>query len=83
MSAYTLPAKPLPLWQRMLFAVPVFGRISKEVAYGEEENFVYALATFVCAWGCSILLFGVPGLYLPAVALVPVIFLLLILISRG
>ncbi len=34
-------------------------------------------------WGCSILLFGVPGLYIPALAALPVMFLLLILISRG
>ncbi|MGR3623281.1 hypothetical protein [Pseudophaeobacter sp.] len=80
--AYTLPDH-LPLWQRMLFAIPLLGRISKEIAYGAEENFIYALASLVCLWGCSILLFGIPGLYLPAVALVPVIFILLIAISRG
>ena len=73
MSAYTLPSKPLPFWQRLLFAVPIFGRIGKEVAYGEEENFSYALFAFFCAWGCSIVLFGLPGLYLPAVALVPLL----------
>lgn len=80
--AYTLPAR-LPLWQRVLFAVPVLGRMSKEVAYGPAENFIYALITLICLWGCSILLFGIPGLYLPAVAMVPVMFILLIAISRG
>ncbi|MEP2715614.1 hypothetical protein [Pseudophaeobacter sp.] len=80
--AYTLPDR-LPLWQRILFAIPLLGRISKEVAYGDEENFIYALVILVCLWGCSILLFGLPGLYLPAVALVPVMFILLIAISRG
>jgi hypothetical protein len=78
----TLPDR-LPLWQRLLFAIPLIGRISKEVAYGETENFVYALITLVCLWGCSVLLFDIPGLYLPAVALVPVMFVLLIAISRG
>ncbi|EAQ45733.1 MAG: hypothetical protein BM560_15195 [Roseobacter sp. MedPE-SWde] len=80
--AYTLPDR-LPLWQRILFAVPLLGRISKEVAYGDAENFYYALGILVCLWGSSILLFGIPGLYLPAVALVPVMFTLLIAISRG
>ncbi|GAA6196138.1 hypothetical protein NBRC116598_15820 [Pseudophaeobacter arcticus] len=80
--AYTLPDR-LPLWQRFLFAIPLLGRISKEVAYGEEENFYYALAILICLWGSSIVLFGIPGLYLPAVALVPVMFTLLIAISRG
>ena len=80
--AYTLPDR-LPLWQRLLFAVPLLGRISKEVAYGEEENFIYALVILICLWGSSILLFGIPGLYLPAVSLVPVMFILLFAISRG
>ena len=82
MTTLSLPAR-LPLWQRTLFAVPVLGRVSKEIAYGPAENFAYALAAFVCLWGCLIMLFGIPGLYLPAVALVPVMFTLLILISRG
>ena len=80
--AYTLPDR-LPLWQRLLFALPFVGRISKEVAYGEAENFKYALLTLVSLWGSSILLFGIPGLYLPALAMVPVMFILLIAISRG
>lgn len=82
MPAYTLPAR-LSLWQRILFAVPLLGRILKEVAYGPEENFSYALGALVCLWGCSILLFGLPGLYLPALCFVPVMFLLLFSITRG
>lgn len=42
-----------------------------------------AVAVFVAFWGASIALFGVPGLYIPALALVPVIYVVLILISRG
>lgn len=82
MSAYVLPER-LGLWQRFLFAIPLLGRILKEVAYGPEENFIYALATLVCLWGCAILLFGLPGLYIPALCFVPVMFLLLITITRG
>lgn len=40
---------------------------------------LFALA----AWGGAIAMFGVPGLYLPALALVPVVYVLLIAISRG
>ncbi|MQY43145.1 hypothetical protein GG681_10875 [Epibacterium sp. SM1969] len=82
MAAYELPEKLTP-FERVLFAVPVLGRISKEVAYGAKENLYYALATFLMGWATLVLLFGLPGLYLPAVALVPVIFALLVLISRG
>ena len=35
------------------------------------------------AWGASVFFFGVPGLYIPALALVPVMYVLLIIISRG
>ncbi|GAA6179902.1 hypothetical protein NBRC116594_13400 [Shimia sp. NS0008-38b] len=49
-----------------------------------ETTWVWiAIAALVTLWGTSIALFGVPGLYIPAVALVPVIFLALVLISRG
>ncbi|ANP36194.1 hypothetical protein JL2886_01275 [Phaeobacter gallaeciensis] len=82
MTAYTLPER-LSLWQRLLFAIPLLGRICKEVAYGAKENIYYALGTFVSLWGCSVVMFGVPGLYIPALCLVPVMFTLLILITRG
>lgn len=45
---------------------------------------IYAvLLLAVVLWGLSIAVFGIPGLYIPAVAAVPVIYALLILISRG
>ncbi len=34
-------------------------------------------------WGGAIVLWGVPGLYLPALALVPVIWVFLLIISRA
>ncbi|MGH1356904.1 MAG: hypothetical protein ACRBBS_17790 [Thalassovita sp.] len=37
----------------------------------------------VAAWGASVYFFGIPGLYIPALALVPVMYLMLIVISRG
>ena len=45
---------------------------------------IYAvLAAALLAWGSAIYAFGIPGLYLPALALVPVIWILLLVISRG
>jgi hypothetical protein len=38
---------------------------------------------FLAAWGGAIITWGLPGLYLPALALVPVCWALLLLISRG
>lgn len=82
MSAIDLP-RNLPLGQRVLFAIPLLGRIAKEVTYGDSDNIYYAIAAGLSLWGIAILLFGIPGLYIPALAMVPVIWTLLILISRG
>jgi hypothetical protein len=37
----------------------------------------------IILWGLSVAAFGIPGLYIPALAAVPVIWALLILITRG
>ncbi|MFY2826185.1 MULTISPECIES: hypothetical protein [Ruegeria] len=82
MSAIEMPRR-LPIWQRLLFAIPVFGWLAKDAANGEAEDWYYTAAAIVSMWGCSALLFGLPGLYIPAVMMVPMMFILLILISRG
>ncbi|MBI6630543.1 hypothetical protein JAO82_11715 [Pontibaca sp. S1109L] len=38
---------------------------------------------FLLAWGASVVTWGLPGLYLPAVGLVPVVYVMLLLITRG
>lgn len=82
MSAYALPAQ-LSLTERLVFKIPFVGRMAKEISYGDKNNIYYALGAFLSGWACLVLLFGLPGLYLPALALVPVMWTLLILISRG
>ena len=82
MAAYTLPPTLTP-FERVMFRVPLLGRIWKEVSYGDEANIYYAIGAFLSLWGCLIMLFGLPGLYLPALAMVPVMWVILILISRG
>lgn len=72
-----------PFWQRLFLSVPVIGWIARDLLYGDKDSIWYALVAFFSAWGCAILMFGVPGLYLPALALVPVMFIILILISFG
>lgn len=37
----------------------------------------------VVGWGLSIATWGIPGLYIPALAMVPVMMVILLLISRG
>ncbi len=73
----------LPIWQRLLFAIPLFGWMARDAAEAKGEDWGYTAAAIFSMWGCSALLFGLPGLYIPAVMMVPVMFLILILISRG
>ena len=42
-----------------------------------------SVVVLLAAWGASVATWGIPGLYLPALAMVPVIWVLLLIISRG
>ncbi len=48
-----------------------------------EARILITVLVALVGWGLSIWTWGVPGLYIPALALVPVCYVLLILISRG
>ena len=58
----------------------------REKPMGETKDVLRILLgvlVFVDLWATSIVTWGVPGLYIPAVALVLVMFVALFLISRG
>ncbi|MGI1662774.1 hypothetical protein ACRDNQ_11085 [Palleronia sp. KMU-117] len=80
--ATSLPARP-PLWLRLFYLVPVFGWIARDTAEKGEENLYYGAGLIVSLWGISAMLFGVPGLYIPALIMVPLVFALLLAISWG
>lgn len=44
---------------------------------------IVAIFLALVAWGMAIFVWGVPGLYVPALALVPVIYIALIAMARG
>lgn len=48
-----------------------------------EKRIFLAVLAAVVLWGGSIVTWGVPGLYIPALCMVPVMYAILILISRG
>lgn len=61
---------------------------SKQHAHGLPSNKEVTLAwglviLLVALWGTSIVMFGLPGLFLPAVGAVPVIVAILLLITWG
>ncbi|MCX8952216.1 hypothetical protein OU790_02115 [Ruegeria sp. NA] len=82
MSAIEMPGR-LPVWQRLFFAIPVFGWLARDAASAKAEDLYYTVGAVLSMWGCSAMVFGLPGLYIPALMMVPVMFLVLILISRG
>ena len=60
--------------------------ITQETHESETTNVtaIYTvLAAALAAWGSAIYAFGIPGLYLPALAMVPVMWIILLIISRG
>ena len=69
------------LLQRLFFAIPVIGWVARDLMFGDKNNIWFALIMFVSLWAISALTFGLPGLYIPAVALVPIMFTVLILIT--
>ncbi len=73
----------LPLYERVIYAIPVLGWMLKDVVHGDDDNIYYFLLALLSLWGIAILQFGLLGLMIPALILVPVAFLLLIVISRG
>lgn len=81
MTALSSVPANLPLWQRFFYAIPVIGWIARDLIFGDKNNFWFALIMFVSLWMISALTFGLPGLYIPAVALVPIIFTILMFIT--
>ncbi len=80
MTLATTPRR-LPLWQRFFFAIPVIGWVAQDLLFGDKNNVWFALIGAVSLWLSAALTFGLPGLYLPALALVPVMFVVLVLIT--
>ena len=54
-----------------------------EVSPATIKAIFAVLAAVVVAWGSAIFAYGVPGLYIPALCFVPVMYLLLIIIAKG
>ena len=81
MTTVEAPA-PLAFWQKILFAIPVIGWVARDI-HKDEANVYWAVGLWISFWGCSTLLFGLPGLILPALFMTFVMFCFIILISRG
>lgn len=79
MTATALSA-PSPLG-RFVRRVPVVGRVIRDVER-ETDTIYYLLTIFVTAVVLAVQTWGLPALVLTAVALVPVMFVILITLAR-
>ena len=72
MTAIDIPAgKPLAQ-TRML-----------DMTTGGTSAIWFGILTFLALWGAAVLSFGLPGLYLPALAMVPVMIGLIVVYAWG
>ena len=79
MTAATLSPPSLP--GRILRAIPVVGGLIRAVER-EVDTIYYILVTLLTALVLAIQTWGLPALVLTAVAMVPVMFVILIILAR-
>lgn len=79
MTPYTRRA---PFALRLLYAIPVLGRIARDIAK-DQDNIFYALAMFVTIVVLAVKTWGIVALAMTALAMVPLMFVVLIAITRG
>ncbi|GEO86889.1 MULTISPECIES: hypothetical protein [Alphaproteobacteria] len=68
---------------RMVYHVPVFGWMLKEAVSGPITAKVLFILNLLLVWLLAILTFGYPAIIIPALAAVPSMFVILILITKG
>lgn len=74
---------PPSIARRAFYMIPIIGWTARDANEKGEDNILWGLATVPLLWACLALTFGYPGIIVPALILVPVIFLYLILVSWG
>lgn len=75
--------RELPLPERVLYAIPVIGWMLKDVVHGDRDNIWYFLVAVGSLWIIGIMTFGYPAIILPVLVLVPIVFVTLLVITRG
>ncbi len=68
---------------QMIYRVPLFGWMLKEAIYGPTTAKVLFVVNLLLLWLLAIVVFGYPAIILPALAAVPTMFVVLLLITKG
>ncbi|MFN7091831.1 MAG: hypothetical protein ACK4P4_14865 [Allorhizobium sp.] len=67
----------------MIYRVPLFGWMLREAIYGPTTAKVLFVVNLLLLWVLAIVAFGYPAIILPALAAVPAMFVVLLLITKG
>jgi hypothetical protein len=68
---------------QMIYRVPLFGWMLREAIYGPTTAKVLFVVNLLLLWLLAIVTFGYPAIILPALAAVPSMFVVLLLITKG
>ncbi|MBU0736863.1 MAG: hypothetical protein KJ981_11050 [Alphaproteobacteria bacterium] len=68
---------------QMIYRVPLFGWMLREAIYGPTTAKVLFVVNLLLLWLLAIVAFGYPAIILPALAAVPTMFVVLLLITKG
>jgi hypothetical protein len=69
--------------ERLIFNIPIIGWIIKKAAIGPASVKAMFLINLKMLWILSILIFGYPAIIVPALILVPTMFVILFIITKG
>ncbi|MBC2775467.1 hypothetical protein H6M51_21635 [Rhizobium sp. AQ_MP] len=67
----------------IIYRVPLFGWMLKEAIHGPTTAKVLFVVNLLLIWVLAIATFGYPAIIIPALSAVPIMFVLLILITKG
>jgi hypothetical protein len=82
-TAYTPTARRHRRHEPLIRRLPIIGGIARELAEGDSDFPFYLLLAAGSAWACAAVIWGLPALVLPAIALAPTVMLVLIALTRG
>jgi len=82
MSILTPVPPHTPFAARLFYAIPLIGWIARDVVFGDKDNIWYALAILVTIWIFAIMTWGYAAIIIPYLAMVPVCFFFIIVMSR-
>jgi hypothetical protein len=74
---------PATFARRWYFHIPVLGWIARDLARDFHGNIWYAIVMLVSLVAIAVMTWGLPALGLVSLACVPVMFVLLIALTRG